>query len=295
MNDQTKGIYAMVLACVIWGSLNVVFASLKPMPAFDIVAHRVIWGMVALLLWLFWKRRLFELWRLMRDVRVMKFVCIAAVLISLNWLGFVYASQTGHALEAGIGYFIFPLVTVAFGAIFKGERLNVAQSIAVTAALLAVGILAYGLGKLPWIAIFLAFTFGLYGLLKSNAGYGATMGVALENIVLAPFAVIWLLFVSTADIGFWSGANYAGALILVGAATAIALLSMSQATKLISLFMVGFLSYLNPLIQSFNATIFLGEDFTRWHVMAFSLIVAGSAFYIWDLYRRAKRQTAQPS
>ncbi len=289
ITNTQRGTIAMVLAATSWGSFSLIFAQLKSMPPVDIVSYRVIFGLVSILIWLGIKGRLREPFAVLKNKRETLLIFIAALMIAMNWLGFVYAVTIGKALEASLGYFLFPLVTIAFGTLIKKQALRPAQWIAICLALISVAVLTYGLGHVPWIGIFLSVSFSTYGLVKSYLSTGAVISVAVENILLLPLIVIWLLCFGSFGAEFELSITQIGLLVLVGVITAIALILMSFATKNISFFAVGMLAFLSPILQAFNAVFFLDEPLSYWHKIALPIVLLGCAIYCFDLWKKSHR------
>ena len=289
MSNTQRGTIAMVLAAMTWGSFSLIFSQLKSMPSVDIVSYRVVIGLISILIWLWVKGRLMEPFIVLKNKRETGLISIAALMIALNWIGFVYAITIGKALEASLGYFLFPLVTIAFGTLIKKQALRPQQWFAIILAIIAVSVLTYGLGEVPWIAIFLSVTFAIYGLVKSYLSTGAVISVAVENILLLPITLIWLACFGSFGTDFELTIGQLGLLIMVGMMTALALIMMSFATKNISFFAIGMLSFLNPVLQAFNAVMFLGEPLSYWHKIALPIVLLGCAIYCYDLWKKSQR------
>lgn len=289
----TKSGYAAMLgATFIWGNLVLLFGALTMFPAFTIVAHRVIWAFFLLVLWLGARRRLGELIAALKNPRELGLIAIAAILVGANWLGFVWAVLHGRTLEAGLGYFIFPLFSAALGALFKGERLSRFQIVALALALLAVIILGVDIGGIPYIALHLALSFSLYGLVKSWLNTGATVSVTLENALLfVPMLLYLILFSGSAALP--STMLEALGLTGAGALTGLSLMLFTFASRNISLASIGMLFFLNPILQVSNAALFLGEKLQTGHFLAFPLIGIGCAIYAVDLYRQERSAQAR--
>jgi chloramphenicol-sensitive protein RarD len=244
----------------------------------------------------------------------MRIVAFAALAISANWFFFIYAVQNGHAMDASFGYYIFPLLAVLIGTIAYRERLGMVQKIAIGAVFIAVLVLTIGLGKLPLVALVLAVTFALYGVAKRGLAAGPVISVTGEVVLLAPFAIIWLLGVhfagwqGIAGAGDALGAAQTGAqsaakiqsaffgtewqvsllLIFAGPLTAVPLILFSYATKRINYATLGLVQYLNPTIQFAIAVGLYGEVFTRAHAIAFPLIWAALALYTYSAISRER-------
>lgn len=286
--NKRSGFLSMIAATVIWGNFVILFHHIRYVPVLDVLAHRVFWGLVVLLLWLAFQGRLGELRRNLQSPKILATLLFAALFILANWGLFVWSTGHGHALQAGLGYFIYPLVSIAFGAIFNREKLDHLQLLSVGVAGLGVLVLTFGLGEIPWISLLIALSFAGYGLIKSRVQIGAVMSVAIENILLLPPTLIWLLFFAqygltfghSLDAGFW--------LVIAGMLTALALIGFSHATKTIGMVATGMLFFINPTLQVLNAAFILGEPLTLWHKIAFPLIWLACAIYCYDLWKRGR-------
>ena len=200
MTDTGKGILAMVGACTIWGLSPLYYKLLVAVPPGEVLAHRTLWSFAFFGVVLTLQGRLAELPRLLRGRRALV-VGFAAAMISANWFLFILSIQIGHTMQASLGYYIFPLVAVVIGLVAFGERLSAAQGVAVALAAAAVLLLTFGLGVTPWISLILAFTFGLYGLVKKRLDAGPVVSVTAEVLLLAPLAAVWLAGLHA---GLWS-------------------------------------------------------------------------------------------
>lgn len=292
MNENKLGIIAIITACVLWGNFVLIYAYLSVFPPIDIVAHRILWGFLSFLGVITYQKRLKELRTTLKNPKTIRKLVLSALLVSTNWLGFVWAVGNQKTIDAGLGYFLFPFFSVALGLIFKGERLRPLQALAIIIAASAVGILAFGLGRLPFIALFLGLTFALYGFVKSNIEAGPVMSVTVENILLLPFAIIWVVFF--ADYSRPYDAPHIFWLIMAGFLTALALMNFSRASKILPLSTMGILFFINPIIQIFNGAIILKEPLTEWHIMASPLIAIAVILYSYDLWQygqKIKRKT----
>ena len=270
----------MVLACVIWGLSPLYYAQLKHVPALEVLAYRGVWSLVFFAVILFFQRRIGLAWKATRTY--FWFVALASVMIAANWFGFIYAIQTGQGVEASLGYFILPLVAVLLGGLLFGERLDVLQRYAVGLAVLAVVVLTWGLGVAPWIALFLAGTFTVYGVIKKQLDLGPVVSVTAEVLIIAPLAVGYLLYLGAAGHSFGTYALLA----LSGPITAMPLILFSYAAKRAQLSTIGLVQYLNPTLQFSCAVLVLGEMITGWHVVSFSMIWLALALYSFAVWRQ---------
>ncbi len=305
MSEASKGILAMVSACVIWGLSPLYYKMLAEVPPLEVLSHRTGWSFVVFGLVLSFQRRLGALFTALGSFRQMLLIGAAGLLISINWFTFILSVQIGRAVEASLGYYIFPLVAVALGFVVFGEKLTRMQKIAVALVVGAVLILTVGLGTAPWIALILSATFGSYGLIKKLLPVGPVVSVTGEVFLLLPLALVWLYGVHFAG---WTGlvgrtGGYfgkdlltTGMLALSGAITAGPLILFSYATKRLKLATVGLIQYLNPSLQFLVATLVFQEVFTFWHAICFSLIWLALVLYTMAGMRQEKSaRRAAPS
>ncbi len=283
VNRAQLGYLAMLSAATIWGCFPLLFTRLSDVPSIDVVAHRLIWSFAFLMFWLGFQGRFSELIRHIFYLNDLWRIALAALLVSSNWCVFVWSIAIGEAVEASIGYFLFPIMTVALGALFRGEKLNSLQAISIGFAAAAVLILSIGVGKLPWIALFLGSTFSLYGLVKSGISAGPVISVAIENILLLPIAMFWMFQFADHSIGFLASGTTSFWLILAGIATGIALVLLSNAAKTISFFSIGMLFYWNPVLQFLTAVLILDKAVDKATLIAVGFIVAACLIYLYDL------------
>ncbi|UWQ08953.1 EamA family transporter RarD [Aliiroseovarius crassostreae] len=288
MRDSTKAIIAILLACTIWGLSPLYYKALAHVPPLELLSHRTLWSLVLFSAVLTAQRRLPDLLHLLRDPQGVLLVAIASVMISANWGGFIISIQIGKAVEASLGYYIFPLVTVLLARMIYGEVLGRGKLVAIGLAALAVAILTFGLGVPPWISLFLASTFAFYGVIKKRVQVGPVVSVTAEVLLLAPLALIWLAGVHLQG---WTGLfdrnlgvfgyDLFDSLMLIGsgALTAGPLILFSYASKQLPLSTVGVVQYLNPSLQFLCASLIFAEPVTRWHAIALPLIWAALVIY----------------
>lgn len=293
----------MAGACVIWGLSSMYYKLLSHVPPEEVLGHRTLWSLVFFGLVLAGQGRLGELGRLIVRPRALAAVALAALMISANWFLFILSIQIGHAVEASLGYYIFPLVAVALGFLFLGERHSAGKWAAVALACVAVGGLTWGLGVAPWISLALAGTFGVYGLIKRGLPAGPVVSVTAEVLLLAPLALVWLWGVHVHGWAGLTGRNLGAfghdlsdslMLMVSGPLTATPMILFSYAAKRVSYATVGLVGYINPTLQFLVATLVFREAFTQWHGLAFALIWAALALYSAESLRqeRAARRAA---
>lgn len=281
MNDPaSRGVIAMVLACTIWGFSPIFFKALAQVPALDVLAHRMIWSLVFFGLVLGVQKRLGEVRRALSTARGFGAILLAAVIVSFNWALFIYTVQIGQTTQSSLGYYIYPLVAVLIGRLVFGEKLAKSQWGAVGLAVGAVCLLTFGMGTAPTLALALAVSFGLYGMLKKRLDLGPVVSVTAEVVVLAPVAVLILLqSYHKGEAIFGADASTALLLVLSGPLTAVPLILFSYAARRLAMTTLGLLQYLNPTLQFSVAVFIFGEAFGVWHLAAFALIWSALALY----------------
>ncbi|WP_375405595.1 EamA family transporter RarD [uncultured Amnibacterium sp.] len=256
-------------AYVLWGAMPVYFILMRPAGSFEIVGWRVLLSLVFCAILLAVTRGLGRFRTLLRDRRAVASFALAGVLIWVNWTVYVLATTTGHVVDAALGYFINPIVTILLGVVVLRERLRPVQWAAIGISAVAVVILAVESGSPPWIALALAASFGSYGLVKNRLGrIDAISGLSLETAWLAPVAAVQLIVVGgTSGLAFGSAGWFTTLMLCsAGVITAVPLLLFAASTRRLPLSMVGFLQYLTPILQLVIGVVVLQEAMTtgRW-------------------------------
>jgi chloramphenicol-sensitive protein RarD len=300
VEERRLGVASGITAYALWGVFPLYFPLLQPAGGVEIVAHRVVWSLVFVAALLTVARR----WRLVRaavaDRRTLLVLTVAAVLIAVNWLVFVYGVNSGHVVETSLGYFINPLVSVLLGVAVFGERLRPLQWAAVAIAAVAVVVLTVDYGRPPWIALTLAATFGLYGLMKKLVRVEAAPGLFVETaLVVVPAAVaLGVLQGSGEGTAFGYGAGHLLLLMSGGVATAIPLMLFAAATRRIPLSTVGLLQYLTPLMQLAIGVFVRHEPMPPARLAGFVVVWVALAVFTGDSLRNARagsRRAAEAS
>lgn len=299
MTEAGKGVGAMMLACIIWGLSPLYYKLIDHIPPIEILAHRTIWSCVFFTVVLLVQGRLSLLFAQFRGLRPCLVLAFSSLMISLNWFVFITAIQIGKTVEASLGYFIFPLVSVMLGRIFFAEVLGRAQTIAVGLAALAVLILTLGLGVPPWISLLLGTSFGMYGAVKKWISTGPVVSVTGEVLLLLPIAAILLGQIHGHDNGHFLGSGFDTLMLgFAGIMTGTPLILFSYATKRVALATVGVLQYINPSLHFIVATMIFREVFSVWHAIAFALIWTALVVYTMAAWRQesaARRRTERVS
>lgn len=289
--DRTRsGFLFTVGAYAIWGLGPIYWKLVEEVPAVQLLAHRILWSLLILGVLVAVQRRWRELFRVFRSARVSLTLVGSTAMIAVNWLVFIWAMTTERILEASLGYFINPLVTVLLALVFLGERLSRGRWVAVALAAVGVGILALRVGTLPWISLALAFSFGLYGLLRKTVRAEPEVGLLVESCLLAPWMLLLLVRAEAAGVGAFGhrGPGFDLLLAVSGLVTALPLLLFTHGVRRLPLSTVGFLQYLAPSLQFLLAVGVYGESFTLDHFAAFALIWTALAIFVWDTRRRRR-------
>ncbi|MGV8876473.1 MAG: EamA family transporter RarD [Rhodoglobus sp.] len=278
---------------ILWGALPIVFVTLKASGAIEIVAWRIVLSLVFCLALLLVTRGFGRVLVIIRDRRTFWSLGLAGGLVVINWLVYVFASLNGHIVEASLGYFTNPIVTVLLGVIILRERLRRLQWIALGISALAVLVLSLGYGRFPWIALTLAFSFGLYGLVKKRVGPKADAlgGLAVETAFLLPFALIALLVVSVSGglvVGTVSTTHTVLTLCL-GAITATPLLLFAAAARRIPLTYMGLAQYLAPILQLMVGVFIFHESMPPERWLGFAIVWVALVILSFDLFRHSSR------
>ena len=289
---MNPGLLYAALAYTAWGLLPVFFKQLSQVNAFEIVMHRMVWSLVFLLCVLAVLKRWAWLRDLARQPRVLLAFAASALLLSINWSVFVWAVQNAHMVDASLGYFILPLVNVAMGFAFLNERPRPGQWLAVAVAAAGVLWLTVQAGRLPWVALVLAVTFGIYGLLRKLAKLGALEGLTLETLLLWPMAVGMLAWWAWHGQGALVQGDPAtlGWLLLAGPLTAIPLLLFAAGARRIPMATLGILQYISPSLQMLLGVWLYGEAFEPARAIGFYLIWMALVLYSADSIWNARKQ-----
>lgn len=298
-SENSLGILFGIGAYGLWGLLPLYFLILLPATPLEIVANRILWSLVfcALLLTVMGQ------WRSVRaavaNPRLLGTLTVAALLIAVNWLVFTYGVINGRAVEAALGYFINPLVSVLLGVIVLREKLRPLQWTAVGIGVVAVVVLTVGYGQVPWIALALAFSFAFYGFAKKRVGpsAGAVTSLSIETVILAPVAaavMIWLAAFGTATV-LTEGPAHFWILAASGVVTAVPLIFFGAAARRLPLTSIGMLQYLAPVLQFILAVVVLREEMPLERWIGFGLVWLGLALLTFDMVRTVRRNTVTRS
>jgi chloramphenicol-sensitive protein RarD len=288
------GIVYAALAFTWWGLFPLYFRIVTTVAPGEVLAHRIVWCLMLLLAVLGARRQWAWLTAVLRQPKVLGAFAASALLLSANWLTYIWSVQNGHVVDASLGYFITPLVNVLLGYSLLHERPRRAQWVALTLASLGVAWLTWQTGRLPWIALLLAATFGCYGLLRKVAVLGALEGLTLETLVLAPFALIALVIWSVHGQASFPAPDLRTNLWLIalGPITAVPLLLFAAGARRLSMTTLGLLQYIGPSIQFVLGVWIFQEPFTPARLIGFGLIWLALAIYSLDGWRIGRLASA---
>ena len=286
--DERSALLAGLAAFGFWGVIPIYWKWMAAVPAPQILAHRVVWTAIFLVFVLSWKQRWAEVRTAIKSRRAAGYCLASGAAISVNWLVFIWAVNVNRVLETSLGYFMTPLVNVLFGAVFLRERLSRFQLASVLLATAAVLNLTFGYGRFPWIAVVLAVSFGLYGLLRKLSGTAATPGLFIETILLVPIAIGYLAFMQLNGSLFFGAPHWGPSLLLLttGVVTGLPLVWFGHAARHLRLTTVGFLQYIAPSGSFFLGVFLYGEPFTRAHLVTFALIWIALGIFTAETVRR---------
>jgi chloramphenicol-sensitive protein RarD len=296
VDDRRLGVLSGLAAYSLWGLFPLYFLLLEPAGGLEIVAHRVLWSLAFVGLLLTVTRHWSQVRALAADRRRLLVLAGAALLIAVNWLVFVYGVNSGQVVETSLGYFINPLVSVLLGVVVFSERLRPLQWVAVGIAAVAVTVLTVDYGHPPWIALALAASFGLYGVMKKLVRVEAAPGLFVETALVAVPAAIVLAVLHSSGDGTFANAGTGHTLLLMssGVATAIPLLLFAAAARRIPLSTVGLLQYLTPLMQLAIGVFVYDEPMPPARLAGFVIVWVALAVFTADSLRHARASSRRP-
>jgi chloramphenicol-sensitive protein RarD len=289
-DQHRRGLLAAISAFAFWGVFPLYLNLLAAVSALEILAHRIVWCCLFVSGWIAIRGELGAIRAALENGGTRRRLAASGALISINWLTYVWAINNGHVVDASLGYFINPLVSVALGVVGLSERLNRAQWAAVGLAAAGVTYLAIVTGRPPWISLVLAFSFGLYGLIRKVVTVDSLPALATETLVLTPLAAGYLLWLATNGAGAFGHLSASTDLLLLGSgvATAVPLALFAYGARRIPLSTVGLTQYLAPSMQLLLGVFFFGEPFPRARAIGFILIWCALAIYAVDGLRRSR-------
>jgi chloramphenicol-sensitive protein RarD len=288
-----KGILAAVAAYTMWGFFPIYWKWLQTVPSLEILSHRIVWSFFMLAIVLAIKPEKRWIGELLHNSRAILLAGSAAALLAVNWLTYVWAVNNGYIVESSLGYFINPLVNVLLGVLIFREQLRKWQWVSVALATIGVVYLAVQYGSLPWIALTLAFSFGLYGVTKKISGLNESRGLGVETAILTLPALAYLATQQAQGQASFLNASLSTTILLVlsGAVTVVPLLFFATAVRSIPLSTVGLLQYLAPTGQFLIGVLIYKEEFTQAHLVGYILIWLALIIFSVDTYRVNRRDS----
>lgn len=292
---MNKGILYGIGAYALWGFFPIYWKILHNVPALQLLGHRISWSFVLLLIYILVTKQWAGFRAYAFNKKALGIYSIAAVLLSFNWLIYVWGVNAGFIVETSLGYFINPLLSVLLGVLFLRERLRPMQWVPVGIAAIGVGYLTFVYGRLPWIALSLAFTFGFYGFVKKLSPLGSLYGLTLETGLVFPMALVYLAFMNVGGTGAFLHDGTLVNVLLIGGGivTTVPLLMFASAAKQIPLTVVGLLQYIAPSLQFLIGVFIYKEPFDHAHLIGFSIVWTALIIFAVESYL-ANRVPAQP-
>ena len=285
-----NGLIAGLLAYLLWGLLPIYFKYIESVPALEVLAHRVVWAIPFGALIIVARRQWREVLRALINRRTFFFQVLSASMIAVNWFLYIVAVQQAQVFQASLGYYVNTLMNVVVGVAFLGERLRRPRLAAVLLAAVGVTVLAASASDFPWIAMALAVSFTIYGVIRKQVAVGGMPGLFIETLVLVPLAAIylgWIVAGQTAVFGA-VGRGMDFALILAGPFTVVPLLLFALAARRLQLTTIGIMQFMAPTLQ-FLVGLYYGEQLTTAHVICFSCIWVAISVFVWDAWRESRR------
>ena len=289
--NARSGVLFAIAAYGMWGFAPLYFKLLMFMPALEILVHRVVWSSLVLIFLILVLKQWPSVQRALRSRKVMLTLLIAGTLLAANWLLFIWAVNNDQLLEASLGYYINPLLNILFGRLFLAERLRPLQKIAVILAISGVIVAVVGLGYLPWVALVLAFSFSLYGLLRKTVAVDSLPGLFIETLLMLPFALAYWLWFAGESSNMISNTTYANSLLLLaGVITTAPLLCFTAAARRIRYTTLGFFQYIGPSIMFVLAVFYYQEPLHTERLITFAFVWAALLVFCWDSLRNFRRE-----
>ncbi|SMC79304.1 EamA family transporter RarD [Sporomusa malonica] len=277
-NERLAGVLFAAGAYLLWGVLPIYWKQLSQVPAYEILAHRVVWSCLFMFCILLATRGLRQFFKEMLDIcrnrKKLLGLVIASLLISVNWLIYIWAVNENRVVETSLGYYINPLVSVLLGIVVLKERFSMWQSVSFALAAIGVITMTVSFGTIPWVSLSLAISFAFYGMCKKILGIGAVTATTLETLIVSPVAVAYLLYLAGQGVGTFSlsALPTSGLLMGAGAMTATPLLLFASGANRLPLSLMGFIQYVSPTIALAIGVLLYHEPFTTVHLISFSLI-----------------------
>ncbi|MBB4185092.1 chloramphenicol-sensitive protein RarD [Sinorhizobium terangae] len=296
--DSAKGFAFALSAYLLWGFLPFFMKAVAHIPAAEVVAHRIVWSVPLAGLVLVWLGRTQELKTALRSPSMLRMATLTAVLVTINWGIYVWAIGAGRAIETALGYYINPLFSIFLGAVLLKERPNAAQMVAIALAVIAVAVLAFDAGGLPWVSIGLCISWGFYAFFRKTLPIGPNQGFFLEVLLLSIPAIGYILWLESTGQGHFGDTGLADVLWLLscGIVTAVPLMIYANGAKLLRLSTIGIMQYIAPTMIFVIAVFVFHEPFGTAKLIAFALIWAALFVYSGAMLAESRaRRAAQPA
>lgn len=292
MNQSAKsGVLFAIAAYGMWGFAPMYFKLLLAVPAAEILMHRIVWSLAVLVILVIAVGHWQKVKTACSNPKVLKILLISGLLLAANWLLFIWAINNDHMLDASLGYYINPLLNVLLGYMFLGERLRPFQKLAVLLAVIGVSILVISHGQLPWIALVLAGSFGVYGLLRKQVAVDSIPGLAVESSMMMPFALgYWLWFATPASDMLSNSLDMNVLLIMAGIVSTAPLLCFTAAAKRLKYSTLGFFQYIGPSIMFLLAIFVYGEPLEQARLVTFAFVWLALVIFSIDSLRSYRQQ-----
>jgi chloramphenicol-sensitive protein RarD len=295
LNDKSvkAGVIFALAAYSMWGIAPMYFKLLTQVPALEIVMHRIVWSVLVLCILLLARKKFRHVFKALQDPKILKTLSISGLLLAVNWLIFIWAVNNDQMLDASLGYFINPLFNVLLARLFLQESLNRLQLLAVFVALAGVVFLIFSYGEIPWIALALATSFSIYGLLRKKAAVDSMPGLLIESCIMLPFALLyWLVMDTSSGNMLVNSIDLNITLLLAGVVTTAPLLCFTAAARRIRYTTLGFFQYIGPSLMFLLAVLLYKEPLDSSRVVTFVLVWSGLLIYVYDslrVYRKSQR------
>jgi chloramphenicol-sensitive protein RarD len=287
------GVIFALAAYLMWGIAPMYFKLLTSVPALEIVMHRIVWSVLVLFVLLVARRKFSQVLKAIQDPKILKTLSVSGLLLAVNWLVFIWAVNNDQLLDASLGYFINPLFNVLLARFFLQERLTRLQLLAVFVALVGVTFLIFSYGQLPWIALVLAISFSIYGLLRKKVSVDSMPGLLIESCIMLPFALLyWLVMDTSSGDMLANSIDLNITLLLAGVVTTAPLLCFTAAARRIRYTTLGFFQYIGPSLMFLLAVLHYQEPLDVTRIVTFVFVWFGLLIYVYDslrVYRKSRQ------
>lgn len=293
ITDKLQGWHYALLCYMTWGMFPIYWSPLyqSTMPAEQILAHRVVWSAVFVVFLLLLFKQWQSVWNAIKQPKILGIFLLSALMIGINWLVYLWALVNQHILDASLGYFINPLLNVFLGRVVLKERLNITQLVALLSTMIGILWLAIPAGQIPWIALMLAGSFAIYGLIRKLAPMEALVGFSLETFLMLPFALAYLYFCQMQGTFVFSELTSLQTVVLLGSgiATALPLIWFATGARKISMSLLGMLQYISPTLQFLCGVLLFGESLSLERLVGYAFVWFGVVVFLLGMKARLRR------